>query len=307
MKKSKVSIIILNWNGKKNTLECLKSINTLRTELSKIKIIVVDNASRDDSVKAIKKASLKYPLIVLRNKKNLGFAEGNNVGISYALKKGADFIMILNNDTKVDKNLVDNLLKAAERHPEAGILSPKIYFAKGFEFHKKRYKEKDFGKVIWYAGGEFDWKNVYGKNRGVDKIDKGQFNKEESIDFATGACLFVRAQALKETGMFNKNYYLYLEDADLSLRMKKRGWEIVFVPTAFIWHKVSQSSKIGGDLNDYFLTRNRIYFALTHAPLRSKIAVIRESFKLLLLGRKWQRLGVRDFYLGKLGKGTWKN
>lgn len=296
----KVFVVVLNWNRKDETLECLKSIGELRIRNYELGIIVVDNASTDGSAEAL----AGYQLI--RNKKNLGFTGGNNVGMRYALENGANFVMVLNNDTVVDKDLVINLLSAADGHKDAGIFSPKIYFAKGFEFHKDRYSKKDLGEVIWYAGGIFDWDNVLGSNRGVDEVDIDQYNIVSDTDFATGACMLVRREVLEKVGLFDEKYFMYLEDVDLSLRIKKAGWRVLYAPDGFLWHKVARSSGIGSELNDYYFTRNRLLFGMRYAPLRAKLALLRESFKFLLSGRKWQKQGAKDFYLGKFGKGGFK-
>ena len=307
----KVSIIILNWNRKKDTVECLESIENLQISGFELEIVVVDNASSDGSQKAVEQifkkiAKKNVSCKQIRNKANLGFAAGNNVGMKYALDSGADYLLVLNNDTEVDKGLIKKLLEIANKHPKAGAISTKIYFAKGFEFHKNRYKKQDLGKVIWYAGGDMDWDNVYGSNHGVDEVDKGQFEKTKETDFATGACVLLKDEALENVGLFDEKYFMYLEDADLSQRLKKNGWEVLYTPKTDIWHKVAQSSGIGSDLNDYFITRNRLLFGMRYAKCRTKIALVRESFKLLLTGRKWQKSGVRDFYLGRFGKGSWK-
>jgi GT2 family glycosyltransferase len=236
----------------------------------------------------------------------LGFAGGNNVGIKYALENKADYILVLNNDTTVDKNLLVRLVEVAKKKKRFGILSPKIYFAKGFEFYKERYKKSELGKVIWSAGGIIDWKNVYVNNRGIDEVDVGQYDKVEKIEFATGAAMFLEAKVLKKVGLFDKKYFLYLEDADLSQRMLRCGFEIYYVPKAIVYHKVGKTAGIGSNLADYFLTRNRLLFTIKYAPLRSKIAVFMESIRFCFNGRRWQRLGVRDFYLGKFGKGSYR-
>jgi hypothetical protein len=272
-----------------------------------LSVIVVDNASTDNSVEELKNIKFKnIQYEIVENDRNLLFAAGNNVGLKHAINHGADYAIVLNNDTFVDKKLLIELIKIASANPRVGIICPKIYFAKGFEFHKDKYKNFDLGKVIWYAGGDVDWNNVYATNHGVDEIDKGQFNKTGETDFATGACMLIRILALKKVGLFNEKYCMYLEDADLSMRMKKNGWEVFFAPGAVLWHKVAQSSTIGGDLNDYFTTRNRMLFGLKYAPLRTKLALIRESIGLLKNGRKWQKKGVIDFYTMKYGKGSWK-
>ena len=115
----------------------------------------------------------------------------------------------------------------------------------------------------------------------------------------------INTKALKDVGGFDRRYFMYLEDVDLSLRMKRKGWRVSFVPEAKLWHKVAQSSGIGSDLNDYYLTRNRIGFALKYAPMRVKMAVVKEAIKLLYMGREWQKKGAWDFALGKMGKGSY--
>ena len=106
--------------------------------------------------------------------------------------------------------------------------------------------------------------------------------------------------------MYDKRYFAYLEDADLSQRIREAGWKVLYSPNAHLWHKVAQSSGIGSDLNDYFLTRNRMLFGMRYASLRTRFALLRESLRLLVNGRKWQRIGIRDFYFGRLGKGSWR-
>ncbi|HBL51761.1 MAG: hypothetical protein A3D24_01705 [Candidatus Blackburnbacteria bacterium RIFCSPHIGHO2_02_FULL_39_13] len=301
---TKVFVIILNWNGKKDTHECLKSVQKLTNVGFQLSVVVVDNGSKDGSVRSIKKQF--KDIAVLENKENLGYVGGSNVGVKHALENGADFVMVLNNDTTIKEDLIIKFLEAADTYKDVGIFSPKIYFAKGFEFHKERYSEKETGRVLWYAGGVVDWKNIFASNYGVDDTDIGQYSSERKIDFATGACIFARREVFEKVGLFNEKYYLYLEDLEFSQRAKNAGWKILFVPDAVIWHKVSQSSGIGGSLNDYFITRNRLLFGLKYAGIRAKIALIRESIKLLFVGREWQRRGAKDFYLARFGKGSWQ-
>ena len=337
----KVFIIVLNFNGKEDTLECLDSLLKLeipRPELGtkvgnwKLEIVVVDNGSTDGSVKLIKSliinrvnftevkngagglTNLKKSnnslidnslidnrLILIENKENLGFAEGNNVGIKFALKNKADFVLILNNDTFVDKNLVVKLLKAADSHPEVGVFAPKIYFASGFEFHKARYKPSDLGKVIWYAGGRIDWKNILFSHRGVDEVDKGQYGQMETTEFASGCAMFVKREVFEKIGFFDKKYFTYLEDADFCERAKKADFQLLFVPQAVLWHKVSRTAGgIGSKLQDYYITRNRLFFGFRFGGLRVKLALVKESIKLLFLSSK--KDGVVDFYLRRFNK-----
>lgn len=310
MSKPKVYIIILNWNRSKLTGDCLKSIQKLHKSNMILKTIVVDNNSTKEQEKELRsliEKNTKFSIKLMINDKNLGFAGGNNTGIKYALKNNADYVLILNNDTELDKDLLQNLIKAAKQNKNSAVFSPKIYFAPGFEFHKKRYKKRDLGKVLWAAGGEIDWKNVYATNRGVDQVDEGQFNESIEVDFASGACMFVNTKILKKVGVFDESYFMYLEDTDLCQRIKQSGKSILYVHDAEVWHKVAQSSKIGSDLNDYFITRNRLQFGMMYAPIRAKIPLLRESLRLWKKGRKWQKIGVKDFYTRNLGLGSWKN
>lgn len=293
-----IFIVILNWNGWKDTIECIESIKKVKKGKYTLEIIVIDNASTDESLEKLKKYR------VVSNASNLGFAGGNNIGIQLALDEGADWVCVLNNDTVVDENLFINFLTAVELNPEVGIVSPKIYFAKGYEYHK-RYKKSDLGHVFWYAGGTIDWNNVYGSNFGVDEVDIGQYDKSRLTDFATGACMFLKSSVLRSIGLFDEKYYLYLEDADLSMRARKAGYEILYAPEAVIWHKVSQSSGIGSDLNDYYITRNRLMFGMRYASFRTKYALARESVRMYFSGRPWQKIGVKDYYTGKLYEGSW--
>jgi hypothetical protein len=307
MMEKKIFIIILNYKREKDTLECLESLRELRIKNYELRIVIVDNSSTSDGLSQVRKmVNGKWKMEIILNEVNLGFAAGNNTGIKCALSHGAKYIMVLNNDTLVDENLLTELVACLEENPEAGVVSPKIYFAKGYEFHKDRYKDKDLGKVIWYAGGVIDWKNVYGKNFGVDDVDRGQFDKRKQVDYATGSCSLFSAKALTNVGLYDERYFMYFEDADLSMRLKKNGFKILYEPKAFLWHKVAQSSGIGSDLNDYFITRNRMLFGLKYAPIRSKAALIKESVKFLIKGRAWQKVGIRDFYLRKFGKGSWE-
>lgn len=307
-----VSIVIVNWNRKKDTLECLKSLVRIERDFE-LKIIIVDNASTDGSIKEIKSyfktPSFKKSVIhteLIRNEENLGFCGGNNVGIKHALNHKADYVLLLNNDTYVDDKFLINLVKAFKKYPKAGILSPKIYFAPGYEFKKNIYKKSDLGKVIWYAGGDIDWDNVYGTNHGVDEVDKGQFNRVKSTDFATGACMLVKRKVFEQVGLLDEKYFMYFEDSDLCVRVKRAGWKVMYFPQSFIWHKVAQSSGIGSNLNDYFITRNRLLFGGRYATIKTRLALYKESLRMLKNGRKWQKKGVVDFYFGKFGRGSWK-
>lgn len=301
----RIFILVLNFNGSDSTIELFDSLKKLKVpDGTTIESIIVDNGSRKDHVKKIKKALPNVTL--LETHKNLGFTGGNNFGVKYAINKGADYVVILNNDTRVEVNLIENLYETIKSSKKIGGVLPKIYFEKGYEFHKKRYKNSDLGKVIWYAGGVMDWDNLIGHNQGVDKVDRGQYNERGEIGLATGCCFMLRTDLIKKIGMFDDKYFLYYEDADLSQRVKKAGYKIMYEPNAIMWHKNAESSGgVGSSLQDYYIARNRMIFGFSYASIRTKLALVRESFKIIISGRKWQRIGIRDFYMRKFGRGSY--
>lgn len=297
----KLAVIIVNYNNGANTVECLASLEKLAWP-SKPLIIVVDNASSDNSVHLIRD---KFPNVTLiESDKNLGFAAGNNLGFETAKKRGVDLVMLLNNDTKVDPKLAESLYKSIKNN--ADIATPKIYFYPGFEFHKDRYTKKERGKVIWYAGGHIDWHNIMGIHHGVDQVDTGQFDTEAEIEFATGCSFMARRSVLERLNLFDPRYYLYLEDADFSVRAKRKGYKIIYQPKAILWHKNAESTGgSGSSLQDYYFIRNRLLFGFTYASVRTKVALYRESMKLFFIGSKWKRQGVIDFYRRRFGRGSY--
>lgn len=299
----KVAIVILDYKNKKETLACLASIDALKLPDISLSIVLVNNDT--DNTYAPEMFSSVSPLKIINNSVNNGFSGGNNVGIAYGLQD-AEYIMLLNNDTIVGDTLVEELVSVLEKDQTIGLVSPKIYFAKGFEFHKQRYKKDELGNVLWYAGGSMDWKNASGVHRGVDEVDIGQYNELSETDFATGCCMMFRSEVIQKIGGFDERYFLYYEDSDLNERMKKKGYRIFYVPKAVLWHKnASSTGGSGSSLQDYYITRNRLLFGMDYAPLRCKIALIRESLRLVQRGREWQKIGVKDYFLRKFGKGSY--
>lgn len=299
-----VAIIILNWKQPKLTTETIDSVLKIKHPNFNYQIILVDNGSPDNSIKIFKQKYQKNKLIkVLNTRSNLGYAGGNNFGIKYALKNNFDFLVLLNNDVLVDQDFLTNLIKETNKYD---VLGPKIYFAPGFEYHHDRYQEKDRGKVIWSMGGQMDWNNIYGSNISIDEVDHGQFTQvEEKIDFISGCCLMASRNVFKKIGALDEKYFMYLEDVDFCHRAKINGFKMACIPNSIIWHVNSGSTKGPGDLQNYFITRNRLYFTFKYAKLRTKFAVFRESIKFLFRSSKWSRQAVLDFYRGKMNKGSW--
>jgi len=300
----KVVIVTVNYNTKKDTISLIKSIKRIKREDFFLETVVVDNGSKE--ILSLPKEFEKDTLLI-RSEKNTGFSGGYNIGIKKALEKDADYVLIVNNDTVVDPLMIKNLLKVLESDKKIGVVTPKIYFAKEHEFHKDRYSKDELGKVFWYAGRRTDWANVTSIHRGVDEVDKGQYDKVEKTEFASGCCMLFKREVLEKVGMFDDKFFLYYEDADLNERIKKKGYDIYYVPEAVLVHvNAASSGGAGNPLQDYYITRNRMLFGIRYAPLRSKIALIRESLRILRNGRPWQKKGIVDFYKGKFGKGSYK-
>ncbi|HXS14528.1 MAG TPA: glycosyltransferase family 2 protein [Candidatus Saccharimonadales bacterium] len=300
----KICIATINFNSEKETHDCLVSLQRLDTDGLDVSIVVIDNGSKSPFV--LNDSEKKSGIILIRSEKNVGFTGGSNMGIEYSLSHGCDYVMLINNDTIVDKNLLKELLKPFHDTKETGLVAPKIYFLKGHEYHLDQYKKEELGKVIWYAGGYVDWANVFTRHRGVDEVDHGQYDKEEKITFATGCCMLIKREVLEKIGKFDDKYFLYFEDGDLSQRILNDGYTIVYNPRAFLWHITAASGEGSGSaLHDYYLTRNRMIFGISYAPLRSKIALMKESVTLLFRGRQWQKKGIQDFYTNHFGKGSY--
>ena len=300
-----VFVSIINFNGRENTLACLDSIKKTNISDFKLNIVVIDNGSKE-KLNLTQDYLGSIPLKIIVKEKNLGFTGGHNVGINYALSKNADYVLVLNNDVIVDPNLISQLIKTLDKNSRYAVASPKIYFAPGFEYHKDGYKQSEKGNVIWYAGGQMDWKNMIAKHRGVDEVDKGQYQQMEETDFATGACFLINREMLERVGFFDDKYFLYYEDSDLSQRIRRAGYKIIHAPDAVLWHRnAAAAGGSGSPLQDYYISRNRLLFGLRYASLRSKTALIKESIRLLVIGREWQKKGIRDFYLRRFGRGSY--
>ncbi len=298
---TKVTIVILHYLGKKFTVACLDSLGRLKLNKLALEVFVVNNNPKE-SMEDLKK---KFPeFIFLETGKNLGYAGGNNFGIKKALGNNPDYVLLLNNDTTVEKDFLVESVRVANGE-KVGIVGPKIYFAPGYEYHKNRYRPEERGKVFWYAGGEFDWGNILCSHRGVDEVDKGQYEKNEETNFVTGCAMLIKRQVFKKIGLLDERYFLYLEDVEFCQRAKEAGFKIIYSPKAKVWHFNAGSSRVGSFLHDYFITRNRLLFGMKYASWRAKFNLIKESIKLLISGRPWQKIAVRDYYLGRFGKGSW--
>ena len=224
-----VNIFILNWNGKIMTLDCLRSLE--KVTYPNINLVLIDNGSTDGSVNLIKK---EFPNIeIIQSKENLGYAGGNNYGFKN-VKIQSEYSIFINNDTLVSPNFINPLIKPLKNDSLIMQTSPKIFYA-------------DDPNLLWFTGGYLNLLFGWIRHRGIRKIDKGQYNNSTLIDYATGCCFCMRTKDFESFKMFDESFSMYGEDVDLSIRLRKEGGKIMYIPESKIWHKVSAS--IGGQFS----------------------------------------------------------
>ena len=223
MKLRSVNLFVLNWNGRDLTLDCLSSLEKIT--YPNVKVYVIDNGSSDNSVTAIRNQFPDYEIIELPE--NYGFARGNNAGFEL-VKQKADYTIFLNNDTIVDANFVEPLINEMESNSTVKQSTPKIFYADNLDY-------------IWFGGGKVSLWAGWIRHLGIRQKDSMQFSFDRNVDYATGCCVCMRTVDFESIGMFDESFLMYGEDVDLSLRFRKQGGQILFVPESKIWHKVSSS------------------------------------------------------------------
>lgn len=219
----------------------------------------------------------RLPLTIISDE-NKGYAYGINLCLKKAIEKGFDIFCVINNDTILSENFIDKVTLAVKGHPSS-LIGGKIYYAPGYEYHKKRYSPKDRGNVLWYAGGGIDWKNLLIEHHHVDKVDNKKNLQLAETDFISG-CLMIFDKAVVESiGYWDEGYFLYYEDADYCVRAKKKGLKLYYDPLIVMWHKNAQSTEGSGSrLHQKYQEKNRLQFALKYAPLRTKIHLLKNYF-----------------------------
>lgn len=234
-----VTVIIVNWNGRDVTLDCLASLQ--KVTYPAMRILLVDNGSHDDTLPAVRR---QYPGVsILAVGENRRFAGGNNLGMRTALGENTDHILLLNNDTLVAPDFLTHLVERCAATPRCGMVVPKIYY----------HTPPD---TIWYAGGIISFWTGSMRHRGIREVDQGQYDTAGDTGYATGCCILIPAEVVRAVGMLDERYFIYGEDADWSIRVRAAGYRILYEPCARVWHRLSVSA--GGHLSGFKLRNKAI-------------------------------------------------
>jgi hypothetical protein len=242
MEKS-VGIVLVNWNGWRDTIACLKSLEKLDHPNFRL---VVDNGSTNDSVQRIRAEFSELQIIEMG--KNFGFAGGCNAGIRLSLERGADYVWLLNNDTTVDPRTLSAMVEKAEADRKVGAVGSAIYSA------------VDSNRLLAWGGGYISF--WLGRSRHFLRSVP-----DSGIHFLTGASLLLRRSALESVGLLDEAYFMYWEDADYCFRLRRDGWRLVVAEDSRVWHKEQGSVGKNGALLDGYFNRSATRFFARHAPI----------------------------------------
>jgi len=288
----RVSVVTLNWNSKDDTLECVASLKKLNYPA--YDIIVVDNGSADGSVSALRAS---HPdITVIENGKNLGYGAGFDVGLAYAFAHGAEYCLILNNDTVIDPEALTELLKMALQDERIGFVSGKVYW---------------YGKpnTLQTTGRYNDPVMLIGPHVGTGEVDHGQYDQVRDYDFVDDVFLLVRRQVYEQVGGYDPLFFLYFEETDWCARVRRAGFRIVYTPGAKIWHKgtVGKSDVPLNPQRVYYLQRYEVPFMRRNATPTQWHAYLRRVLfglpRRILGYAKHGRFATMFAYLRGLGAG----
>lgn len=278
----KVYIIILNFNSYKDTIDCIRSIENISYD--NYEIVIVDNDSKDNSVEEIKKYCSKHTLLV--SNENMGYASGNNIGIEYALKQGADYICILNNDVVVDEGFLEPLINKFSTDNNIGMVGPCIC-----EYSNRNIVQAMGAYINLYRGLAMG----QGEGEKYDNITHSPID----VDYLGGACFVIKAEVFKKIGLIPENYFLFYEETEFCLKAREFGYKLICLPESRVYHKRSATiSKFSG-LSYYFLNRNRIVFMRRNANIIQRmifaIYIILEGLGRIIIRR--ESIKLFKFYL----------
>lgn len=290
---SYVGIILVNYNGALDTIECMESIE--RMSYGKYKIIVVDNNSSDNSVSMLneRKSEIDFELIIL--KQNNGFSAGNNAGIRIAHELGVDYILLLNNDTLVKADFLLRLMEAANQLPDESVLTSTIFNANKDE--------------LWYAKGKYHHLTAKVTQIGINKEDLLSLNCPLAVSFISGCCMLIPIVIFEKVGYLDESYFLYEEDVDFCWRLLQNQVELYYVPDSIIYHKISSTTtktKRTSPTTQYYMIRNKFIFIKRHYKGIKKTipylhSILMYTYYCFRYGMsvKYLLMGLCDFLLGQ--------
>lgn len=253
-KSPEIAVIILNWNGKEDTLLCLDSV--YKMEYPHLEVIVVDNGSSDNSLEAIRERF--KDVVLIENKANLGFCGGNNAGIRYALSQKPEYLLILNNDAMVEPSLIKELKAVVDSNPFIGVVSPIITLCRD-------------QNIIYFSGERIDWGNgdfLVHSSRQCVQSREGLMD----IDFPCWCAIFMKTEVMEKVGLLDEQFFAYYDDVDWGVRCKKSGVRTVLYPKKLVRHKGSGST--GGSSSpvvSFYVFRNRLFFMRKHGSFLRKL------------------------------------
>lgn len=248
--------IVLMYGGESVTAACIDSL--LTQDYPRLTVLLVDNASEDGAGDRLRH---RYPGIeYLATGANLGYAGGNNRGIDMALGRGADYVLILNNDTVLDPACVSTLAASAAKADRLGAVAPKILFY-------------DDPSRIWYAGGDFSYLRAIGTHRReLERDDAREEPRLEEITFVSGCCLMIPAHVVRQVGGFRDDFFMYCEDVEWSLRVRRAGWRMYYQPAARMLHRQGSSKGLASAFAALHRDRNRRRLVREHYTWWQRLA-----------------------------------
>lgn len=288
-KAPRVAAIVLNYNGREVTLVALASLQKM--DYPNYDVVVVDNGSTDGSYEAIAEAFPGFHQV--RTEENRGPAGGGNLGIRWALERGYDYLLILNNDIEVAPSMLSEMVATAESDPTIGCVGPKAFY---FEDRQR----------IWSAGGELRFREAVTNERGQGELDQGQYDRDVEVDYVNGCALLVKRAACEAAGIWDETFFLGVEDADFCVRVKAQGYRCFYSHRAELWHMVSVTA--GGYVagRTYHGGRNTAIFVRRHGSLGQRLAsILAMTLAVPLAFLRELRTGNQKAVIAKL-KGYWK-
>lgn len=259
-------MVVLCFNDVELTIECIDSI--YNQDYSEIEVCVVDNGSSDETIPLV---SGRYPKVQwVQNHENLGYALGNNKGMEFALKAGADIVMLVNNDTRLHESCVQTLVNGLISDPKRGVIGPMVY-------------TWDKDQTISSAGGRVDWRYASAENMGMGEKDRGQF-PGRLVDFINGCGIMASREAITMTSGLDTKFFMYWEETDWCLRVKKASFDVFFEPMAVMEHKQTIYNVELKPTTLYYMTRNRFLFFSRHSSTKQKPLTLLRALKGTLTG-----------------------